>query len=143
MARQEKGPRVFTVEEANQLIPQVQQILHRIRKVRQEVQKLEQQTAIEELSWLREDGTVSLKAQAQITRLQKTVESKAKNFEEELKQLNGMGAQLKSLEEGLVDFFAEREGELVYLCWKDGEDQIRYWHDLESGFAGRQPIGTL
>ena len=140
MATQEKGPKIFTVEEANQLIPQVQQIFHRLRKIQQEVHQLEQETAVEELSWLREDGTVSPKAQLEITRLRKMLESKAKAFEVELEQLNGMGAQLKSLEEGLVDFFTEREGELVYLCWKDGEDRIRYWHDLESGFAGRRSI---
>ena len=143
MARQEKGPKVFTVGEANQLIPQVQQIFRRLQNVQQEVHQLETEKAIEELSWLREDGTVSPEAKAQVAQLEKKLESKAKAFEGEMEQLNGLGAQLKSLEEGLVDFFAERGGELVLLCWKDGEDQIRYWHDLESGFAGRRPLEEL
>jgi len=143
MARQEKGPKVFTVDEANQLIPQIQQGLHRLRKIQQEVQPLETEKAVEELSWLMEDGTISPKARTRVAQLEKELESKAKGFEGEMEQLGGLGAQLKGLEEGLVDFFAERKGELIFLCWKDGEDRIRYWHDLESGFAGRQPIDTL
>ncbi|HUX86133.1 MAG TPA: DUF2203 family protein [Chloroflexota bacterium] len=41
---------------------------------------------------------------------------------------------------GLVDFPAERDGRVVYLCWRRGEDQIHYWHELDAGFAGRQPL---
>ena len=140
MAQQEKGPRLFTVEEANQLIPQVQQILLKLQMIHEQIKKLEEEKAIEELSWLSEDGTVSPRAKIQIARLEKLLGSKAKEFEQELERLNRLGAQLKSLEEGLVDFFAEREGQLIYLCWKDGEEQIRFWHDLESGVAGRQPL---
>ena len=47
--------------------------------------------------------------------------------------------RLKDIEEGLVDFPSEREGRTVYLCWKLGEDVIGYWHELDTGFPGRQP----
>jgi hypothetical protein len=55
-------------------------------------------------------------------------------------EINGAGAQIKSLEEGLLDFPSERDGEDVLLCWKLGEDEIRYWHGLDEGFAGRKPL---
>ena len=131
---------MFSVEEANQLIPEVQRIFWKLQGIQERVKKVEEERAIEELSWLREDGTVSSRAKAQIGRLEKSLESKIKEFEQELEGLNKLGGQMKSLDEGLVDFFAEREGQLIYLCWKDGEDQIRFWHDLESGFGGRQPL---
>jgi hypothetical protein len=51
-----------------------------------------------------------------------------------------VGAQIKSLEEGLLDFPALRGDEEVLLCWKLGEDEIAYWHGLEEGFAGRKPL---
>ena len=47
---------------------------------------------------------------------------------------------LRDLDRGLVDFPAVRDGREVYLCWIDGEDDIRYWHELDAGFRGRQPL---
>jgi len=47
---------------------------------------------------------------------------------------------LKDLDQGLVDFPSYRDGKLIYLCWKRGESRIEFWHDLESGIAGRQPL---
>jgi hypothetical protein len=55
-------------------------------------------------------------------------------------EINAAGAQIKSLEEGLLDFPSRRDGELVLLCWKLGEDEIRYWHGVDEGFAGRKPL---
>jgi hypothetical protein len=54
--------------------------------------------------------------------------------------INAAGAQIKSLEEGLLDFPSLRDGELVLLCWKLGEDDIQYWHGVDEGFAGRKPV---
>jgi hypothetical protein len=55
-------------------------------------------------------------------------------------EINAAGAQIKSLEEGLLDFPARRDGEDVLLCWKLGEDEIAYWHGVDEGFAGRKPL---
>jgi hypothetical protein len=53
-------------------------------------------------------------------------------------QIDDAGAQIKSLEEGLLDFPSRRDGELVLLCWKLGEGEIAYWHGPNEGFAGRK-----
>ena len=55
-------------------------------------------------------------------------------------RIEGAGAQVKSLEEGLIDFPALRGEEEVLLCWKLGEDEISYWHRADEGFAGRKPL---
>jgi len=60
-----------------------------------------------------------------------------RNYVEELEEL---GCFLKDPEIGLVDFYGEIEGEIVYLCWRCGEETIRYWHGLHSGYSGRRPI---
>ena len=54
--------------------------------------------------------------------------------------LESKGCILKGIKHGLVDFLALREGKEVYLCWKNPEEKIEYWHDIQSGFAGRQRI---
>ena len=54
--------------------------------------------------------------------------------------IHGRGAIVKDLDEGLIDFPAQREGQEVLLCWRLGEDEVAYWHGLEEGFAGRRPL---
>ena len=53
------------------------------------------------------------------------------------------GAQVKDINTGLLDFSALRNGHEVYFCWKYGEDQIAFWHEIDAGFAGRQPIESF
>jgi len=55
-------------------------------------------------------------------------------------ELESKGCILKGIEHGLIDFPSLRDGKEVYLCWKNPEPQIEYWHDIQSGFAGRQRI---
>ena len=143
MAQSSRDPKLFTLEEANRLLPTVRGFLKSLRQRRDRVDKLEKEKAVEELSWLQEDGTVSPKAQDELIRLGELQSQEIAAFEEELGKLADTGAQLKDLNEGLVDFFTARGGEIVYLCWKDGEDRILFWHDLESGAAGRKPIEEL
>ena len=55
-------------------------------------------------------------------------------------RIDAAGAQIKSLEEGLLDFPSVRDGEEILLCWKLGEDEIQYWHGVDEGFAGRKRL---
>lgn len=57
-----------------------------------------------------------------------------------LHQLQDMGIEVKDLSTGLIDFPALKDGRVVYLCWKYNEASIQFWHEIEAGFAGRQPI---
>ncbi len=63
-------------------------------------------------------------------------------FTSAMKQLEDLGVLVKDLEQGLVDFYTRRKGKLVFLCWKMGEERIRFWHTLEGGFAARQSLET-
>jgi hypothetical protein len=57
-----------------------------------------------------------------------------------LHQVQDMGIEIKDLAIGLIDFVALRDGREVYLCWKYGEDEIQFWHEIEAGFQGRRLI---
>ena len=135
--------KLFTVEEADRLIPRVLRYLKDLRACRDLVEKLEKEKAVEELSWLQPDGTVSPKAKEQLERLEAEQKEQAASFEKLLREMTLLGAQLKDLDQGLVDFFTPQGEDLVCLCWKEGEDRIRFWHDLESGFAGWRPLEEL
>ncbi len=132
--------RLFTLEEAEGVLPEVLTILNRLRAQKKKVETLEDQKAVEQLTWLQPDGTVSPKAADAVMRLERQQLKEAKLFTDLLKRVSDLGAQLKDLDAGLIDFFAMRGDELVLLCWRDGEDRVAYWHDLESGFSGRRPM---
>jgi hypothetical protein len=68
------------------------------------------------------------------------VESEARELAHAIDEIAAHGAQVKDIDEGLIDFPATRRGETVLLCWKLGEDEIRYWHTVEDGFAGRREL---
>jgi hypothetical protein len=55
-------------------------------------------------------------------------------------EIEESGVHLKDVQLGLVDFPAERDGERIYLCWQFGEPEVAFWHTLDAGFAGRQPL---
>lgn len=77
---------------------------------------------------------------AELAQIEEELENDSRKLHEYVDELLDLGVEPKNGLEGLVDFPAMIDGRLVYLCWKLGEPEIRYWHDLEAGFAGRQPL---
>jgi hypothetical protein len=67
-------------------------------------------------------------------------ERDARDLAKTIDEIVAHGAEIKDLDEGLIDFPALRQGETVLLCWQLGEEEIRYWHTVEDGFAGRQEL---
>jgi hypothetical protein len=105
--------RHFGLEEATRLVPLLKETFDAVRPL------------AEQISELTEDDP--------------TARPLLEKVQRKLQPLIDMGIEIKSVD-GLVDFRALREGRTVYLCWRYGEDGIGFWHDLESGFAGRRPI---
>jgi hypothetical protein len=129
-------PRLFTLDEANALLP-------RLREVLPEMQ--EKKAALDKLRGELEEETRQAKGNGHV--LEEPVREKrsaaqelADRLNELLAELQEMGCELKGLDQGLIDFPAQREGRVVYLCWRLGEERIAYWHDIDAGFAGRQPL---
>lgn len=140
--RQSK-PRILTVEQANQLLPEVRVFLAALRTHRAALETLEHAVAVMELEGLRADGTMDPARQAAAAAKAAECSTQMEQFQETLQQLDALGGQLKDLEAGLVDFFTVHQGQLVYLCWKEGEESVRFWHSLDDGFGGRRPITEL
>jgi hypothetical protein len=129
--------RFFTLEEANaavdELRPIVQQAVAHRRKL---VEAQRQQAALV----LRIGGNGGDLVPSDLREAAEAIQSEAASLTECVEQIDAAGAQIKSLEEGLLDFPTLRDGEEVLLCWKLGEDQIRYWHGVDEGFGGRKPL---
>jgi hypothetical protein len=126
----------FTREEAESLLPQISIVLLQIQDHRKVLQQQE-----EELD--------ALHAQAmgnghhlhiRINKLQQELETQIQTMQSLIDELSSFGCELKDPSTGLIDFLSLRNGREVYLCWHLGEEHINFWHYLDAGFAGRQPL---
>ncbi len=124
----ELDARHFTIEEANLIVAVIRPLIREILEIRQSILRMQADVwpVIEKSIGNGGSRTASL-AVKEFDRL-----------EELVRQVQSSGAILKDINLGLVDFLGEREGRDVYLCWKFGETAVEFWHDLESGFSGRQ-----
>lgn len=120
----------FTVEEASALLPELREILAAIHTARDHL-VVDVESAVPVLRKAKLNGG-GKEAGAYLTDIQE--------LNQRLERLGELGVQIKDIDKGLVDFPHWRGDEEVFLCWHLGEDEIRYWHSIEGGFAGRQPI---
>ncbi len=124
--------KLFTIEEANALLPSVRQILQKIQRSRQRLARYRNEAKLAAEGAERGGGGMANGGPYAII---------LTNLTEEMSELEALGVQLKDFDRGLVDFPSLREGRVVLLCWQLGEgDELEWWHDLDTGFDGRTPL---
>jgi hypothetical protein len=121
--------RHYTLAEANAALGWVQERIDRLRSAREGLTDAEAREALSEAAPQNGGGEPG-----------KVVSAAFLELRDALHELQAVEIVLRDLERGLVDFPAIRDGEEIYLCWEEGEDEIAWWHDPESGYAGRQPL---
>ena len=124
--------KVFTVQEANALLPDVRKIVGKIQRAHRKLSHYRGDAKkASEAAELGGGGFANGVAYA----------SDLLALTAELSELEDLGVQLKDFERGLVDFPSLRDGRVVLLCWQLGEgDELEWWHDVDAGFAGRTPL---
>jgi hypothetical protein len=130
-------PRTFTPDEANASLVELRPIVERMVQHRRNLTEAQLQQA--ELV-TRIAGNGGDMVPSDLHEVAETIQREAAAISECAERINAVGAEVKSLEEGLLDFPATRGGEVVLLCWKLGEDEIKYWHRVDEGFAGRKSL---
>jgi hypothetical protein len=122
--------RLFTLEEANQVVTRIRPIIAQIMEIRREV--MEKRPEI----WaflVKTAGNGGNKMASQ-------VDYNFQLLQTLIHKIIDTGAEIKDIDSGLVDFHSLRDGQEILLCWKYNEDQIQFWHNLDAGFAGRQKL---
>ncbi|HXG36907.1 MAG TPA: DUF2203 domain-containing protein [Dehalococcoidia bacterium] len=128
--------RYFTVQEAEALLPQLTPILSELQAEKREADRLQAQLA--ELSEkVGGNGHSLSEAYQQLQQQAQKISDRAARLAQ---QINDYGCELKDINSGLLDFRTLYQGREVYLCWRMGEERIQWWHELDSGFAGRKPL---
>jgi len=134
MVSQTHFPRLFTVDEANDLLPKVrplvEQVLENIRRLKSASETVIRKEGLDPetpnlMNRLRDDG--------EIARLIGQVKGC-------VDEINSFGCICKGVEQGLIDFPCMLGAEVVFLCWQIGEPSVGFWHRIEDGFAGRKPL---
>jgi len=121
--------RHFTREEANRLLPRVQEALERLRSARDRLTDPASHEALAEAAPANGGGQPGRAVGEAFLELRAL-----------LGELETEGVVVRDLDRGLVDFPALMEGREVFLCWEAGEDEVSHWHELEEGYRGRQPL---
>jgi hypothetical protein len=125
--------RTYTLAEARAALPRVKELMAKIQAARQEILRLRPQ------AW----PALQKAASNGGSRAAGEVALHAIKLEEGVKGILAMGILIKDLDHGVIDFVGTRAGQEILLCWRYGEDDIDYWHDVNAGFAGRQAIDHL
>ncbi len=124
--------RLFTIEEANALLPTVRKVLVKIQQAHRQL-STNRGEAKKAAEGAERGGGGILNGPLYARQLLKLTELMGK--------LESIGVQLKDIDRGLVDFPSMREGRVVLLCWQVGDgDELEWWHDVDAGFAGRTPL---
>ncbi|HEY1456466.1 MAG TPA: DUF2203 domain-containing protein [Candidatus Dormibacteraeota bacterium] len=130
--------RTYTVEEANRELPRVRRIVAQIAELSALMPELEDQARIAEYESKRPAASSDHKDRHQ--KAKDAANSAELELLKAVASLNGLGIQLKGPLEGLIDFPSYRDGDLVELCWKLGEERVEHWHHIGEGFAGRKKL---
>ena len=122
--------RYFTLEEANRCIPFLVKDISVLQTLKSELQELHAELTplFEVISLNGGDKKAPFFLQT------------AEQFRQAVQRIEARGCHLKGLDPGLIDFPHLRDGREVYLCWRFGEPEIQYWHEMDTGFSGRKPL---
>ena len=127
----------FTVEQANRTLPLVSRIVADI------VQTYERWQQVLRAVEVASAGPRAGESNGEAAQLQREAQRHAADITSFVRELEMIGVEFKGYDVGLVDFPARVGDRTVYLCWRLGEPEVQYWHELDGGFAGRQPIEAL
>ena len=138
MSETNQPKKLFTLDEANARLPLVKAIVGDIVKLSQEL--IERSRRLEHLNSVRRQREQGDLYSDELVQIEDELAKDTKRLNDFIAELIELGVEPKSAPEGLVDFPAMIDGRLVYLCWKFDEPEVLFWHELDAGFAGRQPL---
>ena len=126
-------PQYFTLQQANKALQIIRPLMNEVQAIRQKI------LANQPEAWPAIEKSVGNGGNRALSNMVQDFEK----LDALVHRILGTGVQVKDVNLGLLDFSALRDGHEVYLCWQYGEEDIAFWHEVDAGFAGRQPIETF
>jgi hypothetical protein len=128
--------RLFGVDEVNALIPKLRDAVEFMQERKRDLDSVNADIA-RTVDTSHGNGHSGA---ARLNQLRRRAMEVAGEIERKVAELRALGGEVKGIEQGLVDFPHLRDGRIVYLCWRLGEEEVEWWHDVDAGFAGRQRL---
>jgi len=123
--------KIFTLDEANNLIPELSLIFDKISYVRTKINLIKESLDFsDQTKEYHENPDKTLERMSMMT----------EELKRHVAEVQSYGCLVKDLENFLVDFYSVKENKLIFLCWKYGEKDIKFWHETQTGFKGRLPL---
>lgn len=122
--------RYFSLDEARATLPRVKALMEQVQSARREILRV-RPDALPAIEKAATNG--GNKAAGELS-------AHAMRLEQGVKGIIALGITIKDIDAGLVDFLGLRNGREVYLCWRYGEEELGFWHELNAGFSGRRPL---
>ncbi len=129
-------PQYFTLNEVNALLPRISDLLLQMKESKAKHDQLREKAA-EYVHRMYSNGHV---IEMELNETRQELAKATAELNSLIERGRELGCEVKDIDQGLVDFRTERDGREVYLCWKLGEPDVRWWHELDTGFAGRRPL---
>ena len=131
-------PRLFTLAEANNLVPWLERTFQRLNASRERLESLRARLAEIQRQQQRQNGTFD--RYNEVNQMQKELDQAGSELQGIVDDIVKEGIIIRDIPRGLVDFPHQREGQEVYLCWIGGEEEIGFWHETDRGFDHRKPL---
>ena len=125
----------FTIEEANKAIPELKRVLKRLKKQKKKVDFIEYEIS---LSKLTNELKIIYEGEKNNINRKKELNENIIELNKTIKKVHGFGCFLKEVDIGVVDFLSEKDGRPIFLCWFEGENEIAYYHEIDSGYKERK-----
>jgi hypothetical protein len=132
--------KVLTVDEANLLIPKVEMLIRGLQEIVGKI--VGAQDAVSVLALLGAEEPSNPEHQTMV-QSRDELEQLVDFYNQALEELQSIGCVIKDINHGVVDFYGLKEGRLIFLCWRAGEQAIRFWHEINAGMVGRRPVSEL
>ena len=129
---------LFSVEEANRMVPVLEPELERLSAIKREFDRL--QARIDVLALASAGAAADNPDALDLQRLRERRSVLAEQMSQGVEAIHSRGCMVKDIEKGLVDFYALSGDRLIFLCWQMGEPEVAHWHTLEGGYTRRQPL---
>ena len=134
--------RIFSVEEANRLVPYLEEALQSLSATGREIASLRRE--IEVLGAIEGSGATGSSADVrELREKEHRASGLLEEFRESLREVSSRGCIIRDLDLGLVDFYTMTRDRVVCLCWRLGEPRVEHWHPVDEGFSGRRPLAEL
>ena len=134
------GPRVFEIDEVQELVPELERIFAELDVLRGRMRSLKLRINALEMIWGEGVHEPENPDHAELQHHVQEMASLQQEFERATQHVAALGGEVKGLEPALVDFYGVRSGRLVFWCWTRGEARVEHWHHVDEGFAGRQRV---